>query len=320
MSFIQLPHQLTDWESDTKPKIESIQRDPSIITSILPVEVAHLLSPQLVQFICDRALEIGQLFPQGIAALKSDVKREVVINQKQCLCLLAHAFFDTFPKLDDDFQGQRLSFRRFISRGADTVLIEKLKCILLYFRSCQTRMESDSEWKGSLLSVSRKHLLDSSTLPSTCWNSSEKSLQAFTFKISGSIESEQGALQADFANKYIGGGVLGHGCVQEEIRFMISPECLVSLLFCEVMKPYESILIRGTEQFTNYQGYGFSFTCSGDFHDSTPIDAQGFRDNFLVALDAIAFSFDRTHQQYSEGMILRDLNKVLIYSTNCYLS
>jgi hypothetical protein len=46
---------------------------------------------------------------------------------------------------------------------------------------------------------------------------------------------QDGMLQVDFANKSIGGGVIGWGSVQEEIRFMISPELLVSCLLCEVM-------------------------------------------------------------------------------------
>lgn len=34
----------------------------------------------------------------------------------------------------------------------------------------------------------------------------------------------------DFANKNIGGGVLGFGSVQEEILFVIHPELIVSVL------------------------------------------------------------------------------------------
>jgi hypothetical protein len=40
---------------------------------------------------------------------------------------------------------------------------------------------------------------------------------------------------ADFANKYVGGGVLGNGSLQEEIRFVVSPEMLgiqLNLEFC----------------------------------------------------------------------------------------
>lgn len=45
--------------------------------------------------------------------------------------------------------------------------------------------------------------------------------------------------------RYIGGGVLGHGSVQEEIRFLICPELLVSQLFSEHMLAKEAILISG---------------------------------------------------------------------------
>ena len=49
----------------------------------------------------------------------------------------------------------------------------------------------------------------------------------------------------DFANKFLGGGVLGHGCVQEEIRFLICPELLLSRLFTEMLDENECLLIKG---------------------------------------------------------------------------
>lgn len=48
---------------------------------------------------------------------------------------------------------------------------------------------------------------------------------------------------------------------------MLKPECLVSLLFCEVMLGHECILLQGIEQFSRYKGYGFTFTFDGDFVD-----------------------------------------------------
>ena len=42
------------------------------------------------------------------------------------------------------------------------------------------------------------------------------------------IEDDAAAhLKADFANCWLGGGVLGSGCVQEEIMFVLYPELLV---------------------------------------------------------------------------------------------
>ena len=49
----------------------------------------------------------------------------------------------------------------------------------------------------------------------------------------------------DFANKLVGGGVLGFGCVQEEIRFVICPELLISRLFTEALNSNECLRITG---------------------------------------------------------------------------
>jgi poly(ADP-ribose) glycohydrolase len=74
----------------------------------------------------------------------------------------------------------------------------------------------------------------------------------------------------DFANKFLGGGVLNHGCVQEEIRFVICPELIVSMLFCEVMNENEALLVKGCERFSCYRGYAQTFEWAGDYRDETP--------------------------------------------------
>ncbi len=74
--------------------------------------------------------------------------------------------------------------------------------------------------------------------------------------------------QADFANKFVGGGVLRGGSVQEEIWFVICPELLVSLLLCEQMGPTEAIVITGAQRFSEYEGYSSTFKWSGAFKDT----------------------------------------------------
>lgn len=49
----------------------------------------------------------------------------------------------------------------------------------------------------------------------------------------------------DFANQFVGGGVTGSGLVQEEIRFLINPELIVSRLFTEALGPDECLIITG---------------------------------------------------------------------------
>ena len=39
--------------------------------------------------------------------------------------------------------------------------------------------------------------------------------------------------------------MLGHGCVQEEIRFVLCPELLVSLLLAEALSDDEALIIVG---------------------------------------------------------------------------
>lgn len=125
----------------------------------------------------------------------------------------------------------------------------------------------------------------------------------------GTIEDDgKGMLQVDFANKYLGGGVLNYGCVQEEIRFVICPELLVSRLFIESLEDNECVVIMGCERFNAYQGYASTFTWTGDFVDETPYDSSRRRKCSIVAIDAIPFS--KQMLQYREKCLKRELNKV----------
>jgi len=83
----------------------------------------------------------------------------------------------------------------------------------------------------------------------------------------GAIEDQPGQIHADFANQYIGGGVLEGGNVQEEIRFTVNTECLISKWLCPLpMQINEAILIFGSQQFFNYSGYGSRFSFDGYRH------------------------------------------------------
>ena len=63
---------------------------------------------------------------------------------------------------------------------------------------------------------------------------------------------------------------MDEGIVQEEIRFTICTEMLVSVLLCEVMLPNECVFLIGCQQFTSYAGYADTFRAESSFHDQTP--------------------------------------------------
>ena len=62
---------------------------------------------------------------------------------------------------------------------------------------------------------------------------------------------------------------MGNGCVQEEIRFTICPEMIVSLIVCEMMEDDECIFLIGCERFSTYKGYAASFQFAGTYDDKT---------------------------------------------------
>ncbi|ETM51883.1 hypothetical protein L914_04377 [Phytophthora nicotianae] len=127
------------------------------------------------------------------------------------------------------------------------------------------------------------------------------------------IEDLDEHLQIDFANKFAGGGVLNSGCVQEEIRFLLSPELLVSCLLFAKLERHEAFVIHGTERYCTYQGYGGSFVYGGNFEDTTALltlpDGCVRRQCVIVGIDATDYSSARMEKQYSRGHVWRDLVK-----------
>ncbi|KAG0316465.1 hypothetical protein BG000_004858 [Podila horticola] len=130
--------------------------------------------------------------------------------------------------------------------------------------------------------------------------------------VNGLETAPQGALQLDFANKNIGGGALDRGAVQEEIRFMICPEMIVSRLFSQQMEANEAILIKGIEQYSDYIGYSKSFEWFADHRDTTPRDKLGRRQREICAIDAKPFKSKVSRiGQFDKHFILREINKAI---------
>ncbi|KAK6138620.1 hypothetical protein DH2020_027645 [Rehmannia glutinosa] len=183
----------------------------------------------------------------------------------------------------------------------------KIKCIVHYFEKVCSDMP-----KGNV-SFERK-VLPLMNSPSNIvypeadfWSNSTISLCRMEVHTTGLIEDQPTeALEVDFANKYIGGSVLSRGCVQEEIRFMINPELIVSMLFLPAMADNEAIEIVGAERFSNYTGYATSFRFSGDHVDEKSIDTMGRRRTRIVAIDALRRP---GNTQYGPECLVRETNK-----------
>ncbi|CAF1569627.1 unnamed protein product [Rotaria magnacalcarata] len=274
-----------------------------LITRIyVPEERIHFMSTVLSN-ICDLALNVNTFCSRSPPLLLAGKNHSVTMSQRQAASLLACAFFSLFPYRSQHEQTREYknfqdpNFLQLYQYGP-TQKIEKLRCILHYFQRITQRMPNG-------VITFQRFSLPESEHPK--WPKSKAPLSPVHLTMNQKIEDIDCVLQVDFANRYIGGGVLGAGCVQEEIRFCICPEMLVSLLICEKMEPNECIFLIGCERYASYEGYADSFQFGGNYKDNTPKDNWGRKWCHVVAMDAIRFPDQRS--QYNMKYIDRDLLK-----------
>jgi poly(ADP-ribose) glycohydrolase len=157
------------------------------------------------------------------------------------------------------------------------------------------------------------------------WRESKAPLGDVEIVEEGCIEAAHKELQLDFAHKLIGGGVLGHGCVQEEIRFAVCPELLLARMVCEEMGNYEAVIISGARQYSAYTGYGHTFRWSEPHDDKTQVvSSLHVKDVCVLALDATNFNTANLSpdQQYYPYWCAREINKAYVGfrgSSDCVL-
>lgn len=263
------------------------------------------------------ALSIESIVPTQIPFLKRKQDQSIALSKRQIACLLAHAFFCTYPMRNADPVKDKYSF------GSDSLPLptinfssmfkfnnvettrNKLLCIFNYFRRIET-MDTDKK-----VIFKRQSIKPGSFK----WKESKKRFTQLHVATYGQIEKQKGFLQVDFANKFVGGGVLGRGCVQEEIWFLASPELIVSRLFTEGLEPNEVLLITGSEIYNTYRGYSNTFEWTGNFVDQTR-SIDGVKVCQMVAMDAKKYYQD--DNQFNMGEVDRELNKAYCgFYSNC---
>ncbi|KAM6916376.1 poly(ADP-ribose) glycohydrolase [Xenentodon cancila] len=262
-------------------------------------EVQHLLAVILPSMV-DLALSAPRLCTMPIPLLKSRMNHSLTLSQEQIACLLANAFFCTFPRRNsrksEYCNYPEINFYR-LFEGPSTRKIEKLKTLLCYFRRV-----TQTKPKG-LVTFTRQTL---NSPPN--WESSQTQLTRLHITCEGTIEDDgYGMLQVDFANRFVGGGVTGQGLVQEEIRFLINPELIVSRLFTEALEHNECLIITGTEQYSKYDGYAESYKWEDSYKDETPRDDWQRRCTEIVAIDALKYR--HFLEQFLPEKMTRELNK-----------
>ncbi|XP_072570191.1 poly(ADP-ribose) glycohydrolase-like isoform X2 [Paramormyrops kingsleyae] len=250
------------------------------------------------------ALKLPDLCPKPIPLLRHGQQHAITMSQLQIACLLANAFYCTFPHRNashhnsEYFHYPTINFSSLFGNWSPRKQ-EKLKAIFNYFKIVS---DHEKEIEG-LVTFERCCLRDAPQ-----WERESKMLTKLHVSSEGTIEEKgQGMLQVDFACSLVGGGVLGNGLVQEEILFLCYPELIVSRLFTERLADNECLRITGLQQYNRYTGYSDSFVCQEFCIDQCQRDEWLRRQRKMVAIDAL--NFKNQKEQYDMTRVIRELNK-----------
>ena len=270
----------------------------------------------LISYIADLALRSVALFEaQPLQFLAPGVSGHATLSRLQAASLNALALFNALPYAppNSDWEmPEHLSFRHWLSGAvAGYADSHKARCLLQYFLRIRHQEGAKDSGDGTGVTISRLVLSaerKAAVNAAADWLACATPLQPLVVESSPSvgIEDAKGALQADFANEYIGGGVMIGGTLQEEIRFSTCPECLVANLLCPKMQDHEAILLSGVRQYARFTGYGDGFECIGAHPDPDASIAT------VLAIDARAYMGDDRRRQYASSEMLRELTKLWV--------
>ncbi|KAM9306337.1 poly(ADP-ribose) glycohydrolase [Pholidichthys leucotaenia] len=262
----------------------------------------HELFPKIAAL----ALKLPELVMKTIPMLRRDLSGAITLSQFQISCLLANAFFCTFPHRNsasphaEYHNYPTINFSSLFGNWSPRTK-EKFRALFYYFK-----VVTDEKTAPHGLVTFERHCLKEADIPN--WKICKETLPKIHVTSHGTIESSaRGMLQVDFASSLIGGGVLGSGLVQEEILFLLNPELIVSRLFTEKLDNDECLIITGSQQFSCYTGYSDTFEWAGPFEDHLDRDEWRRLKSQIVAIDALNYKHRR--EQYSMSKINRELNK-----------
>ncbi|KAJ4723942.1 Poly(ADP-ribose) glycohydrolase 1 [Melia azedarach] len=207
----------------------------------------------------------------------------VFLSQELIGALLACAFFCFFPVTNRGANHlPTINFDELFASLYESYsekLENKIKCLVHYFkRICSWMPAGYVSFERKVLPLDHRHVYLSYP-EADFWSKSVVPLCPLEVHSLGSIEDQSvDALEVDFANKYIGGGALHRGCVQEEIRF-------------------NSQIIRVMRR---------HFSFAGDHVDKRNFDNFGRHKTRIIAIDALCMP---GMKQYALKFLLRETNK-----------
>ena len=270
-----------------------------------PNEAANFLT--IYPYLQKLALNLNNILPYQIPILQRNQKNGyVILTRKQAALLFLLSFFNIMPNPLNRFCVYNVLMSQINSK------IHFGRCFLNYLTIIGKWLITNNPILEENIIYFRNNVDNNYYLNN---NIDLCDIQLFE---EGSMFNEKSGYLVDFANKYIGGGTLTHGCVQEEILFAIAPEAIVSMLFMDVMDNNDAIGIINIIQYSKYKGYSQSF----EFESSTilnPDNTKNLIKHNIIAIDAVinknknnSLSVIQYNNNEQRKDIIRDTHKAYV--------
>ena len=316
-SFSELPHNNKAFWEKVKGKLKIIPNNIKELNTLFfdgkckffdILEKRHIEEGEeffkVYQYLQNLALNLEKELPETIPILKKNTKGKYELTRRQVGLL----FFLSFFNLIDLKQEKGLKNKRFIVFQLLLSLTETKfefgRCFLNYLTIIGKWLSENN----IILDEKIKYIRDSHKLE---FKKLDRGIKLCEIQIyeQGSLFSGKSSYFIDFANKYIGGGVLVGGCVQEEILFAIAPEAIISMFFMEVMSENDAIRIDNIIQFSNFIGYGNKFKFNGCAIEN--ININQIKKHKIIAIDACIQETD-FFGNIDKKEIKRDIRKAFV--------
>ena len=290
--FAELPHNNKEFWEKVKERLKIIPNNFKELNNIFfegkckffdEIEKKHKEEGEeffkVYQYLQNLALNLEKILPETIPILKKNTQDKIELTRKQ----VGLIFFLSFFELIDFLQEKGLKEHRFIVSqilfSLTQIKFEFGRCFLNYLTVIGKWLSENN----IILDEKIKYIRDTNKLDFKNVDK-KKNLCEIQIHEKGSLFNGKSSYFTDFANQYIGGGVLVGGCVQEEILFAVSPEAIISMFFMEVMSDNDAIRIDNIIQYSDYSGYAYNFAFKGCAIDKNNINKIKRRK--IIAIDA----------------------------------
>ena len=250
------------------------------------------------------ALDLENILPSKIQLLKTKSRNKIELSRKQVALLFFLSFFNLIDITQEKYRNTN-NFRVYqLLEIPYYNAFQFGRCFLNYLTIIGNWLSNNNQ----ILEEKISYIRDSKPINEEIYKT-EKKLCEIKIIPKGSLFDRTDSYCVDFANMYIGGGVLEGGNVQEEILFAVHPEAIVSMCFMEVMDNDDAIRMNNIIKYSNYSGYGADFKFIGRaFNINKENTIKKIR---FIAIDA-SIEYTSKYGIIEQENIRRDIHKAYV--------